>query len=118
MCPKWTKTRSPWTSGVGLAWLFFVWIFGAVLPFSRKTSLFQRVLPLLASRHTAVRPRSPLWLPSTSTAVVSKTRSATTDGDDHPLPGTVTFQTTFLSGPQVVGSLLSVACPCPVGPRN
>ena len=57
MCPKWTNTLSPSITAVGLAWLFFLWIFGAV-DFTAalakvEVDLFQLVLHLagVVARH-------------------------------------------------------------------
>src|SRR5215218_8103631 len=39
-------------------------------------------------------------------------------GDDHPFPGTSTFQRTFSVSLQWTGRPVALECPWPVGPRN
>src|SRR5437660_12664617 len=88
-------------------------------------------LPVLRSIPTAknvTRSTDPRWPgavgvftvlpPSTSSAVVSHTRSPQTTGDDHPLPWTAVFQRTFsvLVSLQWVGMLAVSAWPSPAGP--
>src|SRR5262249_48376547 len=51
-------------------------------------------------------------------ATVTKTLSPQTTGDDQPRPGTLAFQSTFLSAPHSAGSCLSVLTAVPPGPRN
>src|SRR5688572_18287366 len=53
-----------------------------------------------------------------SVAVVRKTRSFQTTGDDQPSPGMAVFQTIFDWACQCCGRFFSVDVPCRVGPRK
>src|SRR5688572_11596091 len=53
-----------------------------------------------------------------SVAVVTKTRSSQTIGDDQPTLGSSVFHTTFDSALQCSGTFFSVEIPWRVGPRK
>jgi hypothetical protein len=53
-----------------------------------------------------------------SVAEVTKTRSATTIGEDQPSPGIAVFQATFSVSLHRSGSLVSIESPWPLGPRH
>src|SRR5436190_6661487 len=53
-----------------------------------------------------------------STAVVRKTLSPASTGEDQPRPGMDCFQTTLLVEDQCTGRFVAIEIPCPVGPRN
>ena len=70
---------------------------------ARKTSTFTASRPVARSKASA-RSESP-------TAVVIQTRPPATTGEDHPVPGTGVFQTTFRDSLQSSGRPRSVECP-------
>src|ERR1700722_20389024 len=56
--------------------------------------------------------------PALLTTLVTKIRSPQTIGDDHPEPGTSTFQITFSVADHLSGSAGSSTTPVDPGPRN
>src|SRR5262249_19364262 len=78
----------------------------------RNTSLSQRSRPVR-------RPRQRTWQEAPwSVAVVTKTRSPWTIGDERPSPGRAVFQATFSVALHRSGRSAPAYSPCPVGPRN
>src|SRR5262245_49180814 len=75
--PKWTKTRSPSRTGVGVA-REFLGLMGSP-PLNLNTSAFTSSLPLSTSNATARR--------DALSYEVSQTRPPATTGEDQPVPG-------------------------------
>src|SRR5205823_5323857 len=73
---------------------------------------FHSTLPVAASRHISRR--------SLASAVAdwTKSRLPATTGDELPLPGMRTFQSTPSSVVHLMGTSLSVDIPVPLGPRK
>jgi hypothetical protein len=115
MWPKWTYSRSPVTTGVGLAGEFFSCIGRADAGSGWNTSTSQRLLPSAASKHKARSDRGPAPSPM---AVVRYTRPPDSTGDDHPRPATGAFHATFFVGLHSTGTPVADDTPWPVGPRN
>src|SRR5262245_13337139 len=80
-----------------------------------------RAAPVLECglRHFSL-PSVPMHKSTTSSPAVDvrKMRSPQTTGLDSPWPGSLNFQSTFLSGPHSVGRFFSAECPSFFGPRH
>src|SRR6266446_6024017 len=87
-----------------------------VEPVWTKTSVSQRILPLLASRQSARREGLPLSVGIT--AVVRYRRPPRNTGEDQPTPKISALQTMFEEVPQFSGTFRALEIPCPPGPRN
>src|SRR5437868_8637680 len=87
-----------------------------VEPVWTKTSVFQRILPLFASRQSARRRGLPFS--AAITAVVTYRRPPRNTGEDQPTPGTSALQTMFEELLQFSGTFRALEIPCPSGPRN
>src|SRR5437868_3386878 len=87
-----------------------------VEPVWRKTSVSQRILPPLASRHSARREGLPFC--AGMTAVVTYRRPRRNTGEDQPRPGISVRQTIFEELLQFTGTFRALEIPCPPGPRN
>src|SRR5690349_5118794 len=104
MCPKWTYTRSPSVTGVGLAWLVLACGWGVVFVSSVNTNSFQSIFPLAASTHSARNSYAVGLSSPFGTAVVRYNLPFNSTGDDQPLPGIGIFQATLVSGPHLTGT--------------
>src|SRR5205814_8112234 len=87
-----------------------------VEPVWTKTSVSQRILPLLASRQSARREGFPLSV--AITAVVTYRRPPRNTGEDQPTPGISARQTRFDELLQCSGTFRALEIPWPSGPRN
>src|SRR6266566_1444485 len=87
-----------------------------VEPVWTKTSVSQRILPLLASRQSALREGLPFFV--AVTAVVTYRRPPRNTGEDQPTPGISALQTMFEELLQFSGTFRALEIPCPSGPRN
>src|SRR5689334_4468583 len=88
----------------------------AVEPVWTKTSVSQRILPLVASRQSARREGLPF--PDDITAVVMYRRLRCNTGEDQPRPGISDRQAMFEELLQWTGTFRASETPWPAGPRN
>src|SRR5262245_19964715 len=98
--------RSPSTMGVGLAGEFLSCITCAGFSADAKTSVFHKILPVAASRHSA---RSDGALrASPDSPAVRKICPRLMTGEDHPNPGTTSVHFTFFTFDHSTGNFVVV----------